>query len=142
MDAVEQGKLSESLVRERVKPLFYTRMRLGQFDPPEKNPFSKLSNKDVVTPDHLAKAVEVAKKSFVLLKNNNSMLPLNPADFKKVAVRNFFVQCDLFKRAIYLHMHYDCFFLNVIRTDNFASKRRKDFSLMLYICYSQTIEDQ
>ncbi|KAK0057266.1 beta-D-xylosidase 2 isoform X2, partial [Biomphalaria pfeifferi] len=32
-DAVNQGKLTEEIVRESVKPLFYTRMRLGGFDP-------------------------------------------------------------------------------------------------------------
>ncbi|GFR59929.1 beta-D-xylosidase 1 [Elysia marginata] len=84
--AVEQGKLSESLVKERIKPLFYTRMRLGQFDPPEWNPFSRLSNKDVVTPAHLAMALKVAKKSFVLLKNINRFLPLQASEFKTVAI--------------------------------------------------------
>ncbi|GFS25700.1 beta-D-xylosidase 1, partial [Elysia marginata] len=86
VDAVKQGKLNESLVRERVKPLFYTRMRLGQFDPPENNPYSKLNSSVVETPEHQAKAVEVAAKSFVLLKNVNNTLPLEQAKYKHVAV--------------------------------------------------------
>jgi beta-glucosidase len=33
--------VNESTLRELVKPLFYTRMRLGEFDPPEMNPYSR-----------------------------------------------------------------------------------------------------
>ncbi|BFZ18972.1 hypothetical protein BsWGS_22010 [Bradybaena similaris] len=86
VDAVKEGKLSEALVRERVKPLFYTRMRLGEFDPPDDNPYSRLNNSDVETPEHQALAVEAAVQSFVLLKNLNNALPLNPASYKRVVI--------------------------------------------------------
>lgn len=75
LEAIKQGKLTEETVRERVTPLFYTRMRLGEFDPPEMNPYSTLSNSDVETPAHEELAIEAAMKSFVLLKNNG-ILPL------------------------------------------------------------------
>ncbi|KAK7480750.1 hypothetical protein BaRGS_00028011 [Batillaria attramentaria] len=75
VDAVNQGKVTEDRVREMVAPLFYTRMRLGEFDPPEMNPYSRLSSADVETDDHKALAVEAAIKSFVLLKNDG-VLPL------------------------------------------------------------------
>eukprot|EP00058_Branchiostoma_floridae_P001656 XP_002587144.1 hypothetical protein BRAFLDRAFT_129991 [Branchiostoma floridae] len=53
-------------------------MRLGEFDPPQMNPYSKLSVTDVVqSADHRELAVEVALKTFVLLKNNDSVLPLS-----------------------------------------------------------------
>lgn len=77
LEALEQGKVTEATIRERVTPLFYTRMRLGEFDPPEMNPYSALSNKDVETPAHEDLALEAAMKSFVLLKNNG-ILPLDP----------------------------------------------------------------
>ncbi|KAH9492173.1 putative beta-D-xylosidase 7 [Bulinus truncatus] len=86
VDAVNQGKLSEDLVRERVKPLFYTRMRLGEFDPPDNNPYAKLSSKDVETPEHQALATEAAAKSFVLLKNQNNLLPLKENAYKSIAI--------------------------------------------------------
>ncbi|KAK3700274.1 hypothetical protein RRG08_033552 [Elysia crispata] len=86
VEAVKQGKLNESLVRQRVKPLFYTRMRLGQFDPPQTNPYSSLDSSVVNNPEHKEKALEVATKSFVLLKNVNNSLPLDPSKFKKVAL--------------------------------------------------------
>ncbi|XP_078703431.1 uncharacterized protein LOC144928628 [Branchiostoma floridae x Branchiostoma belcheri] len=75
--AVTSGLISNQTLTERVKPLFYTRMRLGEFDPPQMNPYSKLSVTDVVqSADHRELAVEVALKTFVLLKNNDSVLPL------------------------------------------------------------------
>ncbi|XP_035663483.1 probable beta-D-xylosidase 6 [Branchiostoma floridae] len=76
--AVAGGLISNQTLTKRVKPLFYTRMRLGEFDPPQMNPYSKLSVTDVVqSADHRELAVEVALKTFVLLKNNDSVLPLS-----------------------------------------------------------------
>ncbi|KAK7108561.1 hypothetical protein V1264_016284 [Littorina saxatilis] len=83
VQAVKEGKLSEVVVRERVRPLFYTRMRLGEFDPPEMNPYSKLSSADANTPVHHDLAIEAAMKSFVLLKNNG-ILPLKKSSFGTV----------------------------------------------------------
>lgn len=75
MEAIRQGKVSEETVRQRVAPLFYTRMRLGEFDPPAMNPYNKLSNEDVENPAHEKLAVEAAMKSYLLLKNDG-LLPL------------------------------------------------------------------
>ncbi|KAK6968353.1 beta-D-xylosidase 2 isoform X2 [Biomphalaria glabrata] len=86
VDAVNQGKLTEEIVRESVKPLFYTRMRLGEFDPPDNNPFAKLDSSVAESPEHQALALEAAMKSFVLLKNRNNFLPLKPGAYKNVAV--------------------------------------------------------
>nr|KAG5694880.1 hypothetical protein BaRGS_029497 [Batillaria attramentaria] len=89
VDAVNQGKVTEDRVREMVAPLFYTRMRLGEFDPPEMNPYSRLSSADVETDDHKALAVEAAIKSFVLLKNDGVLplkLPAGSLKFDAVGV--------------------------------------------------------
>ncbi|BFZ18920.1 hypothetical protein BsWGS_21959 [Bradybaena similaris] len=86
VDAVSQGKLSEDVVRERVKPLFYTRMRLGEFDPPDNNPYASLNASVAESPEHQALAIEAAIKTFVLLKNTNNFLPLNPAAFTDVTI--------------------------------------------------------
>jgi hypothetical protein len=40
VDAIKAQKLTNQTVLESVKPLFNTRMRLGEFDPPEMNPYS------------------------------------------------------------------------------------------------------
>lgn len=75
-EAVKRGKVKESRVRELVTPIFYARMRLGEFDPPEMNPYRQLDPAEVVESEaHRNLAVEAALKSFVLLKNNG-VLPL------------------------------------------------------------------
>ncbi len=65
----------EQLVRDMVKPLFLTRMRLGDFDPPSLNPYTKYDVTLVQSAAHQALAVKTANKSFVLLKNDG-LLPL------------------------------------------------------------------
>ncbi|KAK6188118.1 hypothetical protein SNE40_004369 [Patella caerulea] len=85
VEAINQGKLEEELVRDRVKPLFYTRMRLGEFDPPEMNPFTLINTSVIESSNHRALALEAAMKSFVLLKNDG-ILPLKQATFNSVAV--------------------------------------------------------
>lgn len=87
-DAVAKGKLTESTVREAVKPLFYTRMRLGLFDPPELNPFAQLNASIIVqNEEHRQLSLVTAMRTFVLLKNTNNFLPLKKGfQFGKVAV--------------------------------------------------------
>ncbi|KAK7108024.1 hypothetical protein V1264_015827 [Littorina saxatilis] len=84
-DAVKAGLLEESTVRERVKPLFYTRMRHGEFDPASMNPYTKLNLSIIQSPAHQALTLEAAMKSFVLLKNQNGFLPIK-RNFNHVAV--------------------------------------------------------
>ncbi|XP_059161838.1 xylan 1,4-beta-xylosidase-like isoform X2 [Physella acuta] len=86
VDAVKEGKLSESLVRDTVKPLFYTRMRLGEFDPPDNNPYAQLDSSTAESTEHQALALESAIKSLVLLKNNNNILPLKKEKYNNVAI--------------------------------------------------------
>ncbi|WAR07415.1 BXL2-like protein [Mya arenaria] len=85
VDAIKQGKLSETLVRERVKPLFYTRMRLGEFDPPEMNPYLRYNLSLVQSDEHRALAVKAAMQTIVLLKNSNGLLPIKK-HFNTIAV--------------------------------------------------------
>ncbi|XP_071112760.1 uncharacterized protein [Haliotis cracherodii] len=85
VDAVKQGKLTEDEVRANVKTLFNVRMRLGEFDPPEMNPYSKLNLSVLQSEAHRDLSVEATLKSFVLLKNDN-VLPLKASNYKNVAV--------------------------------------------------------
>ncbi|XP_067675255.1 uncharacterized protein [Haliotis asinina] len=86
VDAVKQGKLTEDEVRTRVKSLFNVRMRLGEFDPPEMNQYTKLNVSIVQGEAHRNLSVEAALKTFVLLKNENSVLPIKPSDYRDIAV--------------------------------------------------------
>ena len=76
MNAVKAGLLNETTIRERVKPLFYTRMRLGEFDPPSMNPYTRLDLSLIQSPAHQALSLEAAMKSIVLLKNKDGFLPI------------------------------------------------------------------
>ena len=84
-EAVKGGLLTEEELRENVKPLFYTRMKLGEFDKPEQNPYHSLNTSVVQSSEHRELAVQVAMMSFVLLKNINNVLPIKTKP-KKIAV--------------------------------------------------------
>ncbi|MEI9973276.1 MAG: glycoside hydrolase family 3 C-terminal domain-containing protein [Ignavibacteriota bacterium] len=60
-------------------------MKLGMFDPPERVPFSKITLADNDSDAHRKVALEAARKSIVLLKNDAQTLPLK-ASVKKIAV--------------------------------------------------------
>ncbi|XP_050419496.1 uncharacterized protein LOC126832672 isoform X1 [Patella vulgata] len=86
VDAVKQGKLSQETISERMKPLWYTRMRLGEFDPPEMNPYRSLDLSIIQSQEHQDLSEEAAMKSFVLLKNLNNTLPLRQAPYNWIAI--------------------------------------------------------
>ncbi|NWQ60713.1 XYL2 arabinofuranosidase, partial [Neopipo cinnamomea] len=78
--ALAMGNITLQMLRDRVRPLFYTRMRLGEFDPPDLNPYSALDLSVVQSPEHRNLSLEAAVKSFVLLKNTRGTLPLRARD--------------------------------------------------------------
>jgi beta-glucosidase len=84
-DAVTNGLIKESEIDAALVRLFTARFKLGMFDPPERVPFNKLTLADNATPEHRKVALEAARKSIVLLKNDNGTLPLK-ASVKKIAV--------------------------------------------------------
>jgi beta-glucosidase len=65
--------------------LFEARLRLGMFDPAERVPWSRLTLADNDTPEHRKLALDAARESIVLLKNEHNALPLK-ANVKNVAV--------------------------------------------------------
>src|SRR5690242_19171279 len=74
--AVRNRLLSNDDIDRAVKRLFEARFRLGMFDPPERVPWSKLTLADNDTAAHRQLALEAARKSIVLLKNERNILPL------------------------------------------------------------------
>ncbi|KFO81274.1 Beta-xylosidase/alpha-L-arabinofuranosidase 2, partial [Cuculus canorus] len=86
--ALATGNITLEMLRERVRPLFYTRMRLGEFAPPAMNPYSALDLNVVQSAEHRNLSLEAAVKSFVLLKNVRGTLPLRAQDLpgKRFAV--------------------------------------------------------
>ena len=74
--AVRQKLVSEQLVDVAVRRLFRARFRLGIFDPPERVPYANIPITVNDSKEHQNLAVEAARKSIVLLKNEGGLLPL------------------------------------------------------------------
>ena len=94
--AVEQGLIQEQEIDVVVERLMLARMKLGMFDPDEMVPWSEIPVEVVASEPHKSVALEMARKSIVLLKNENEALPLSK-ELGKVAVigpnaHNFDVQ--------------------------------------------------
>lgn len=75
--AVRSGLLSEAALDTAVRRLFRARFRLGMFDPPERVPYANIPYRVNDSEPHRALALEAARKSMVLLKNDGGLLPLN-----------------------------------------------------------------
>ncbi|XP_015684929.2 probable beta-D-xylosidase 2, partial [Protobothrops mucrosquamatus] len=87
-EALSKGNISLEMIRDRVRPLFLTRLRLGEFDPPAMNPYNALGAEVIQSEAHRSLALKAALQSFVLLKNRNEMLPFKGEDLlhKTIAV--------------------------------------------------------
>lgn len=85
IEAVEQGLVTEEQIDTAVVRLMETRMKLGMFDAPENVPFNEIPYEVNDCEEHRAFAIEVAKKTLVLLKNDN-LLPLDKSKLKSIAV--------------------------------------------------------
>jgi len=83
--AVAQGLIAEETIDQAVQRLFTARFRLGLFDPPEMVPYTQIPFAVNDSPEHRALALQAARESIVLLKNQNHCLPLRP-DIKSIAV--------------------------------------------------------
>jgi beta-glucosidase len=76
-DAVRAGLISEVEIDAAVKRLFTARFRLGMFDPAALVPYNTISFSENDSAKHGALALESARASIVLLKNERRALPLN-----------------------------------------------------------------
>jgi beta-glucosidase len=83
--ALEQGLASENDIDIAVKRLFRARFRLGMFDPPEQVPYAGIPFDVNACEKHKALALQAARESLVLLKNEEGVLPLRK-DLKTIAV--------------------------------------------------------
>ncbi len=84
-EAFRRGLVTVAEIDQSVRRLFRTRIRLGMFDPPEQVPYASLPIELVDSPTHQALALEAARQSLVLLKNEGCLLPL-PASLHRIAV--------------------------------------------------------
>jgi beta-glucosidase len=86
--ALKDGSISEAEIDTLLRPKFRVSIRLGLLDPPELVPYSKI--KDSPEPWNTDKDRAVSRKmaleSVVLLKNTDSLLPLDKNSIHSIAV--------------------------------------------------------
>lgn len=75
-DAIQRGEADEALVDKACRRVLQAKMRLGLFENPYKYCRPERLDRDMYTDAHRATAREIAAETFVLLKNDNSLLPL------------------------------------------------------------------
>ena len=69
-------------------------MRQGEFDPPEMVPYNKVNMSEVQSAQHQELAIIAAMKTFVLLKNNGTHLPLKGKVGKLAVSTEIFLSLD------------------------------------------------
>ena len=84
--AVENGMVDEKRLNEAVENLFMARMKLGVLDKKEENPFDKIPYTVVDSEEMRKLNREVARRSVVLLKNENHILPLDKKKLHTIGV--------------------------------------------------------
>ncbi|MBN1997273.1 glycoside hydrolase family 3 C-terminal domain-containing protein [candidate division KSB1 bacterium] len=84
IQSVKDGAIPESLVDRALRRVLLQKFKLGLFE----NPYVELENaeKTVHNPEHQDIALEAARQSIVLLKNEGNLLPLDRTKIKNIAV--------------------------------------------------------
>jgi len=83
--ALKKGLVAEEAIDAALERLLRTRFKLGMFDDPEKSPYRHLGMEAINCEKHRKLALEAARKSIVLLKNDGNILPLDGSP-KKIAL--------------------------------------------------------
>lgn len=74
--SLANGDIAEADIDRAVRNILSVKYDLGLFDNPYKYCDTARATRDIYTPEHLKAARDMAAKSFVLLKNDNALLPL------------------------------------------------------------------
>ncbi len=82
---VKSGEVNERLIDNAVRRILRVKFRLGLFDDPFKYCNPEREKNEILSEKHLAASREVAKRSIVLLKNSEKLLPLKKSG-QKIAV--------------------------------------------------------
>ena len=84
--ALAEGLLTEKDIDQSLRRVLRVRFRLGELDPPEMVPYSKIGPDMIDSPAHRQLALRTAQESIVLLSNKNNFLPLDKSRIKTLAV--------------------------------------------------------
>ena len=74
--SIAEGKVSEAAVNAACRRVLEAKWKLGLFADPYRYCNEKRAKKEIFTPAHRAEARNIAAETFVLLKNNGKVLPL------------------------------------------------------------------
>jgi beta-glucosidase len=85
-DAVHHNLITGAQLDVSVKRLFTARMRLGMFDPSTSVPYNSIPFSVVNSPENQSLALQAARESMVLLKNDGHFLPLKTDGSQTIAV--------------------------------------------------------
>ncbi|MBN1757502.1 MAG: glycoside hydrolase family 3 C-terminal domain-containing protein, partial [Chitinispirillaceae bacterium] len=85
-DAFKQGLITVKDIDAPIRNTMRVRIRLGDLDPPEKNPFRNITGTPWTSDSAKALARLVTQKSIVLLKNTDGVLPLDKNSIKSIAI--------------------------------------------------------
>ena len=85
LEAEQRGMITEKEIAVSVRRLFEARFRLGMFDPPEQVRWNQIPQEVVCSPEHRQLALDAAKQSLVLLKNDG-ILPLEAGTINRIGV--------------------------------------------------------
>ena len=82
-ELVNEGRIDVDNINESCRRVLTLKFKLGLFENPytDENEYKNVINKQ----EHLDKALEIAQKSIILLKNNGIM-PLDKSKYKKIAL--------------------------------------------------------
>lgn len=86
LDAYRHYRVTDAEIDSAAYHILRGRMLLGLFDDPKQNPYNFISPEKVGCKEHQDLALETARQSIVLLKNEKNFLPLNPKKIKSIAV--------------------------------------------------------
>ena len=86
LKAYNEYMVSEAEIDSAAYRILRGRMLLGLFDDPSKNPYNKIEPSVIGCQKHQELALETARQSMVLLKNQKNFLPLNLKKLKSIAV--------------------------------------------------------
>src|SRR5271157_5064332 len=87
-DALEKKLVTEADIERNIRGNLRMRMRLGEFDPPEMSPYNNIAGTEEPWFGEKNKALarKVTQESIVLLKNSDSLLPLDKNKLRSIAV--------------------------------------------------------
>ncbi|MDZ7757303.1 glycoside hydrolase family 3 N-terminal domain-containing protein [Rhodohalobacter sp.] len=84
-DLVEDGRIEESQIDRSAGYVLRVKFQLGLFDDPFRYSSTERQEQEIMTPENIEAARDMAKRSIVLLKNENQLLPISE-DIQTIAV--------------------------------------------------------